>query len=325
MKNIVKGGLVLAALIAVPSIASAQATPTWVSGVGDDVNPCSRTAPCKTFAGAISKTAAGGEINTLDPGGFGTVTITKSITIGTDPSMGGILSTSTNGIVINAAATDVITLRGLGIQGTVSTSPGLNGIRILNAGTVNIVNSTIQGTRNAAPNGNGILVANSANIVELNLDNVTLSENGVNNDGAGILVVPTGSGSAKVSVNNSALFNNVRGIRGDSSGTTGSVEIAVTDTTVSASTLSAFSVVSGASSPATLLVNRSTATGNASGINANGAAAVVRVTGSAITANTSAAAGGRRPDHLVREQRVRRQRRLEQPDLHGDAALKTRL
>src|SRR5262245_48964588 len=63
------------------SAAYAQATRTWVSGVGDDVNPCSRTAPCKTFAGAISKTAAGGEISVLDPGGFGGVTITKSITI----------------------------------------------------------------------------------------------------------------------------------------------------------------------------------------------------------------------------------------------------
>src|SRR3984957_15015789 len=63
------------------SAANAQATRTWVSGVGDDANPCSRTAPCKTFAGAISKTAAAGEIDCLDPGGFGALTITKSITI----------------------------------------------------------------------------------------------------------------------------------------------------------------------------------------------------------------------------------------------------
>src|SRR3569833_3224253 len=61
--------------------AYAQATRTWVSGTGDDANPCSRTAPCKTFAGAISKTAAGGEINCIDTGGYGAVTITKSITI----------------------------------------------------------------------------------------------------------------------------------------------------------------------------------------------------------------------------------------------------
>src|SRR5882672_8393711 len=63
------------------SLAQGQATRTWVSGVGDDVNPCSRTAPCKTFAGAISKTAEGGEIDVLDPGGYGAVTITKAMTI----------------------------------------------------------------------------------------------------------------------------------------------------------------------------------------------------------------------------------------------------
>ena len=72
---------VVAALFCFTSLAYAQATRTWVSGVGDDANPCSRTAPCKTFAGAISKTAAAGEIDCLDPGGFGAVTITKSITI----------------------------------------------------------------------------------------------------------------------------------------------------------------------------------------------------------------------------------------------------
>src|ERR671914_2985295 len=92
--------------LALPSSASAQATRTWVSGVGDDANPCSRTAPCKTFAGAISKTAAGGEINCLDPGGFGGVTITKSLTINCKSSHGGALVSGTNAIVINAATTD---------------------------------------------------------------------------------------------------------------------------------------------------------------------------------------------------------------------------
>src|SRR5919198_6054446 len=84
------------------SLAYAQATRTWVSGVGDDANPCSRTAPCKTFAGAISKTAAGGEISALDPGGFGAVTITKSITINGDGTLASIVASLTNGIIINA-------------------------------------------------------------------------------------------------------------------------------------------------------------------------------------------------------------------------------
>src|SRR6476661_4531805 len=103
--------------LAIPSTAFGQATRTWVSGVGDDANPCSRTAPCKTFAGAISKTATNGEIDALDPAGFGAVTITKSITIdGSPTTVGGILNAGVPGIIINAT-NGVVTLRGLSIQG----------------------------------------------------------------------------------------------------------------------------------------------------------------------------------------------------------------
>src|SRR5947208_6446072 len=87
--------------LALPASASAQASRTWVSGVGDDANPCSRTAPCKTFAGAVSKTAFGGEINCLDPGGFGGVTILHSLTIKCQYTEGGVLTLGTNAIVVN--------------------------------------------------------------------------------------------------------------------------------------------------------------------------------------------------------------------------------
>src|SRR6266700_8313994 len=98
------------------SMAQAQATRTWVSGVGDDANPCSRTAPCKTFAGAISKTADKGEIDCLDPGGFGQVTITKSITLDCDSGPGGILAAS--GSAINITGNGIIVIiRSLNLQG----------------------------------------------------------------------------------------------------------------------------------------------------------------------------------------------------------------
>src|SRR5688572_25883320 len=106
-------------VFAFSSIAQAQATRTWVSGVGDDVNPCSRTAPCKTFAGAISKTARDGEINCLDPGGFGAVTITKSITIDCEDTQGSILASLVNGVIVNitdpADTRRAVKLRGLSI------------------------------------------------------------------------------------------------------------------------------------------------------------------------------------------------------------------
>src|SRR5690348_12868822 len=124
------------------SAAQAQATRTWVSGVGDDANPCSRTAPCKTFAGAISKTATGGEIDALDPGGFGAVTITKTITIdGGGGQVASVLASGgTNGIVVAAGASDIVTLRNLrinGVEGTPS-GGGLNGIRYVSGGGLHV-------------------------------------------------------------------------------------------------------------------------------------------------------------------------------------------
>ena len=100
---------------------SAQATRTWVSGVGNDANPCSRTAPCKTFAGAISKTASCGEIDALDPGGYGAVTITKSITINGMGTLASILHSGGNGVVVNLTVSDTcntVILRWLTINGS---------------------------------------------------------------------------------------------------------------------------------------------------------------------------------------------------------------
>src|SRR5262249_46552802 len=118
-------GALLVALV-LTTRAQAQASRTSVSGVGDDANPCTRVAPCKTFAGAISKTAPGGEIDCLDPGGFGAVTITKSITIDCGAGqVGSILAAGTNGISVSAAATDTVRLRNLSIQGNGSCSTGI--------------------------------------------------------------------------------------------------------------------------------------------------------------------------------------------------------
>ena len=114
MRNILRATATCGVMmLLVGSPAYAQATRTWVSGVGDDANPCSRTAPCKTFAGAISKTAAAGEINVLDPGGFGAVTITKSIRIISDHIEAGVLVSGTNGVVVSVASTDHVLLDGL--------------------------------------------------------------------------------------------------------------------------------------------------------------------------------------------------------------------
>lgn len=161
------------ALAATPVMA--QATRTWISGVGDDVNPCSRTAPCKTFAGAISKTAAQGEINCLDPGGFGGVTITKAITLRCVGVEAGVLVAATNGITINAGPGDRVVLIGLDIEGLGSIGGSLSGVNILQAGYVLIQNCNIHAFQGAGA-GNGVLV-NTTNPVTVEIDHSTIGSN----------------------------------------------------------------------------------------------------------------------------------------------------
>jgi hypothetical protein len=179
---------IFAFAITFTTFASAQATRTWVSGVGDDVNPCSRTAPCKTFAGAISKTAANGEINALDPAGYGTINITKSMTIdGVNPGMASILAAGTTGVIINALSTDTVILRNLTINGA---GTGVNGIRILNAKAVYIENCVIFNFVGSNANtGRGITDERSTANAFLYINGTTVEKNVQSN----LFVSPTGA------------------------------------------------------------------------------------------------------------------------------------
>jgi hypothetical protein len=167
--------------LAIPGSAFGQATRTWVSGVGDDVNPCSRTAPCKTFAGAISKTAAKGQINCLDPGGFGAVTITKSMTIKCHYTEAGVLVNGTNAIIVNAAATDKVTLRGMDVIGV---GTGLVGIKVLSAKSVQIFDSEIYE------------FAVGIAVVPVNNSRVVVVRSHIHDNGVGVINAPGGAGAA---------------------------------------------------------------------------------------------------------------------------------
>jgi len=276
-KNLIAIGAFVALSMA-STFAHAQATRTWVSGVGDDVNPCSRTAPCKTFAGAISKTAAGGEIDVLDPGGFGAVTITKAITITMPPEYGGILNAGSNGITINAAATDTIVLRGVAFQGG---GTGLNGIRFLNGAALIIENSYIGGNT-----GFGIDFSPSA-ASTLFLNNVTLAKNGT----GGLIVRPQGgTGSAKVTLNNVRSTSNSMGVRGEgATASAAGVVIDIIDSEFTQNTNGGIIALSNPGAAVKIVVNRSTTAYNGSnGINSNGALSVVSVGSSVIAGNGTA-------------------------------------
>lgn len=216
-----------AALIGFAGNASAQATRTWVSGVGDDVNPCSRTAPCKTFAGAISKTAASGIINCLDPAGYGAVTVTKSITISCEYTMGSILAAGTTGLIVNGANIDVI-LRGIDFDGSPSTIPGVNGVRFLQGASLTIEKGVFRDFNSAAPNGAGIMVNPTAGDLKLVVHDTVFTNNGTTTSGAGIDIVPTGTANVTVSVQNSLFSKNFFGLRALGTGTTGAVKVMVT-------------------------------------------------------------------------------------------------
>jgi len=264
--------------------AHAQATRTWVSGVGDDANPCSRTAPCKTFAGAISKTATGGEIDCLDPGGFGTLTITKSITIDCSGTFGSTLNSGgISGITINDSTTgtpgtvDVI-LRGLSINGA-GTTPGTNGIRFLTGRSLVVEDVFIQNEKS----GSGIAFQPST-ASRLMVNHVTM-----NNGGGGVFIQPTGLGSARVTIMNSDVSNNTgTGIRIDSTGNTGpSMALDIRNTRIgSNATGVSLNAPAGTTGITVSLIN-SEVFNNGTALSTSGGATQFVVGGSSITGNTT--------------------------------------
>jgi hypothetical protein len=196
----IAAGFVTPLLASAP--ASAQATRTWVSGVGDDVNPCSRTAPCKTFAGAISKTAGGGEINCLDPGGFGGVTTIKAITFNCGYTLGSILVAGVPGITVNAGVNDKVTIRGIQITGVNQTAtPGTIGVRILGGLAVSIEDSVISNFGQS-----GILDSRTAGHTKLFIRNSVIS----NNTGTGINLGATNLSFTEIE--NVSSINNLFGL-----------------------------------------------------------------------------------------------------------------
>jgi hypothetical protein len=199
--------------------AQAQATRTWVSGVGADENPCSRTAPCKTFAGAISKTATGGFIDVLDPGGFGAVTITKSITIdGSGGSIAGVLAAGTNGIIVNSG-TAIVHLRNLSIESPLpgQVSQGLNGVEVAAAAEVHIDHCVIGSFSNSAVNfhpttgflfvSDTLIYNNAANGIVVQKGRALVENLHANKNGNALTV----NGDAIVTVRNSYAGGNATG------------------------------------------------------------------------------------------------------------------
>ena len=284
--------------LAAASSANAQATRTWVSGVGDDVNPCSRTAPCKTYAGAISKTAVHGEISTLDPGGFGAVTITKSITIeGTQgQGYGSILHSGTTGVSIpfdNFTAVGEsqknVRLRNLNINGSGGSggnaSSGLRGIRISGGAAainteVTVEDCVIDGSFGNP--GRGIEDFRQGGGV-LTVSNSTIR----NMLAAGIVVDPNAalngaSTSIKVAISNSRVSNCGQGINFGSN-----VKATIYGTIVTSIGSAGVFAIQNSAGTTEVSVDHCVINSNTTGVHASTANTIIRVSNSTLMNNTT--------------------------------------
>lgn len=249
---------------------SGGATRTWVSGVGDDANPCSRTAPCKTFAGAFFKTATGGEIDALDPGGFGPMTITSAVTLSGAGTQASILGSGTNGLNINVPAGQTVVIDDLHINGA---GTGLSGISVTGAGRLLVENSEIFGFTN-----HGIAFTPSAG-GSLQIVDSSIHDNGKD----GLLVSPPSSGSDSVTLENSSFDGNGCGVAIGTTtfGTTctassgaGAVALDVSGVTIAQNAGTGL-LVSGTGVRASIA--GSTVTSNATGLSAQNGGAIVAV------------------------------------------------
>jgi hypothetical protein len=264
--------------------AHSQASRTWVSGVGDDANPCSRTAPCKTFAGAISKTAVNGEINCLDPGGFGALTITKSITIDCAGTLGSILAPSTNGINVNGAGV-VVAIRNVTISGVNS---GFVGINFVQGATLHVENVVIRGFRSGSAIGLRVAFGTAAELY--------VTDTIISNNGSGIVIRPTANADVAAALARVTLQNNsVDGLNADATGSTAAIRAHITDSVIDGNANFGVAAIAPAGASSLVATNRIVVTGNGTGIQATGATGRVILNASTVTENSrgvNVASGG---------------------------------
>jgi len=267
--------------LAIGRSAEAQATRTWVSRVGDDINDCSRSAPCRTFAAALARTAAGGEIKVLDSGGFGAATITKSITISSEGFEADVQVSGTNGILISAAMNDVVVLRGLDLEGL---GTGLGGIKVMGGlAVLHVEKCMINNFRGSS--ASGIEIAPTvAGTMQLFVKDTIIRRNG-QGTGGGILVHPGAGVTVKGSLDNVRMEFNNFGLRVENN-----VNLLVKNSISSGNAFAGFSAIQvGGGNAIYLTLDHSSSTNNGSqGLVTNGDnVTVARVISSSIIANAS--------------------------------------
>jgi hypothetical protein len=252
----------------VAASAFAQATRTWVSGVGDDVNPCSRTAPCKTFAGAISKTASGGIIDALDPGGYGAVTITKPMTIEGNGTLASVLSSGVQGIIVNitSGTNRHVVLRNILIDGS-GVTLGTNGINFIAGDSLTVEDCYIKSYSTT-----GILFQPNSNA------QLTIRRTSVLQSTIGLRTTGVGAVTASTSISDSNFANNGTGVQADEHS-----KMTIRNSYANGNTTDG--ILGTSSTSCSVTVDFTVASNNGTGIRSNGGNTEVRVNNSTITGN----------------------------------------
>jgi hypothetical protein len=263
--------------------AHAQATRTWVSGIGNDGNSCTRTSPCLTFARALTQTAASGEIDCLDSGGFGAVNIGKSVTINCEGAIGGVQAgNGATGITVNVTTNDVVYLRGLDIIGT---SNGVSGISLVQAGVLHVEHCLIHNFHFGAASGIAVAATGQSRLF--------VSDSYITDNGNGILIRPTGSGLVNAVVKQVHLETNGIGLGVDATAGTGKVTLSLVDSVAagnSSGSLGVAVVTNAAKGIANVMINRASLSSSLVGLRATGPKATVRIGNSDISGNATGVA-----------------------------------
>jgi hypothetical protein len=267
---------VISAFQTMPALAQ---TRVFVAAQGSDANPCSFALPCRTFQHAHDTVVAGGEIDVLDPAGYGGLTISKAISIQGHGYAGISIGSSSIGITVSAGASDVVNLNGLLIEGN---GVGVEGIFFSSGGSLVIENCVV---RNMTTHGL-ILAATASTTRMLTVSKSYFADNG----NFGIDIVPAGSGSVLVAIDRTALYGNgFGGMTVDGTIGTGAINVAVTDSvSEQGSGGPGFAAISASGHSVTqLTLTRITAANNTIGVQAVGTNATISLTQSTITGNSA--------------------------------------
>jgi hypothetical protein len=286
--------LLAVCLVALPAQAQTQHR-SWVSGTGDDGNPCSRTSPCLTFAAALSKTIAGGAINCLGPGDFGPLIVNKSITISCEAGTAGVTPNSASqniGIIISTRSTDIVYLRGLDIVGNALTS--VAGITFEGAGVLHVEHCAIYGFNEKIAAGINFVPTGPS---KLFVSDSFIADNGAPIVGAGILIAPSASAGVNAVLSQAHVENNTLGIKVDSTVGIGTVDLLVADTVMAGNINSNLTAITSKTmGTANVMINRSSLSASRVGLRADGPATMVGISNSVIFGNVTTeqiANGGR--------------------------------